>query len=185
MKEVGGLDPDLLEQLETLATPCVGNSRRGGRRAGGSWHVGVWLRCAVLTLGYATVFAGVAAGQDGTRTWPIGVEGIKRMLTGHKQWTLYWDRGNVSRPRMGAATADRSLSVTFEFMRIGLRVVGHAQDDQLHHVECEFEVAVREDGFTFTGCWGSDKSMTYDPDDREYPFKGRTDGTLLWLRPSR
>jgi hypothetical protein len=26
--------------------------------------------------------------------------------------------------------------------------------------------------------------MTYDPDDREYPFKGRVDGTVLWLAPS-
>jgi hypothetical protein len=31
---------------------------------------------------------------------------------------------------------------------------------------------------------GSDTTMTYDPDDREYPFKGRMDGTLLWLAPS-
>jgi hypothetical protein len=30
---------------------------------------------------------------------------------------------------------------------------------------------------------GSDTTMTYDPDDREYPFKG-LDGTLLWLAPS-
>jgi hypothetical protein len=59
------------------------------------------------------------------------------------------------------------------------------QDDTVHLTECEFEVAVGEGGFTFAGCWGSDKTMTYDRDDREYPFKGRTDGTLLWLAPSR
>jgi hypothetical protein len=52
-------------------------------------------------------------------------------------------------------------------------------------VECEFDVAVKEDGFTFTGCWGSDKAMVYDPNDTEYPFKGRVDGTKLWLAPSR
>jgi hypothetical protein len=70
-------------------------------------------------------------------------------------------------------------------MRAGLKVIGHAQDDTVHLTECEFEVAVGEGGFTFAGCWGSDKTMTYDRDDREYPFKGRTDGTLLWLAPSR
>ena len=63
-------------------------------------------------------------------------------------------------------------------------MIGHAQDDRVHHAECDFDVTVREDGFTFGGCWGSDKVMTYDPDDRDYPFKGRIDGTLLWLAPS-
>ena len=32
--------------------------------------------------------------------------------------------------------------------------------------------------------WGSDNVMTYDPDNREYLFKGRVDGTVLWLAPS-
>ncbi len=165
----------------------IENSRIERRRAGGSWHFGLRLSCVVLTLGYMTVFAGIATGQPETRALPIGVEGIKRMLTDHKQWTFYWDRveKNVSRPRLGSATADRSPSARVEFMRVGLRLIGHAGDDQVHHAECEFAVGVREDGFTFAGCWGSDKTMTYDPNDREFPFKGRTDGTLLWLGPSR
>jgi hypothetical protein len=145
----------------------------------------VWLSRVMLTFGCIAVFAGVGTGQSQTRALPIGVEAITRMLTGHKQWTMYWDRAPVSRPRLGSATADRSPSVTFEFMRVGVHLIGHAQDDQVHYAECDFEVAVREDGFTFAGCWGSDKQMTYDPDDREYPFKGRYNGTLLWLAPAR
>jgi len=133
----------------------------------------------------ATFFAGASAssGQSQTQGVPIGVEAIQRMLTGQKQWTFYWDRDPVSRPRLASRAADRSRSATLEFMRVGPRVIGHAQDDIHHTPECEFDVAVREDGFTFAGCWGSDKSMTYDPGDREYPFKGRVDGTLLWLAP--
>lgn len=68
-------------------------------------------------------------------------------------------------------------------MRVGSKVIGHGQDDEAHHVECEFEVTIVEGGFTFAGCVGPDKIMTYDPDDREYPFKGRTGGTLFWLAP--
>jgi hypothetical protein len=75
--------------------------------------------------------------------------------------------------------------VTFEFMRLGRRLVARAERDEVHHAECEFEVTVKEDGFIFEGCWGSDKTMTYDPHDREYPFKGRYNGTLLWLAPSK
>jgi len=144
----------------------------------------IWLGRVVLTSACVTLFAGASYGQSETRRLPIGVEAIKSMLTGHKQWTFYWDRAHVSRPRLGSATTDRSPSARLEFMRVGRRLIGHADDDRVHFGECEFEVSVREDGFTFVGCWGSDKSMTYDPDDREYPFKGRIDGTLLWLAPS-
>jgi hypothetical protein len=133
-----------------------------------------------------TIAAGAVAGQSEKTASPVGVDAIESVLTGHKQWTFYWDRATrVRRPRLGPKAADRSPSATLEFMRAGLKVIGHAQDDTVHLTECEFEVAVGEGGFTFAGCWGSDKTMTYDPDDREYPFKGRTDGTLLWLAPSR
>jgi hypothetical protein len=124
-----------------------------------------------------------AEGQQGG-TSPVGVDTIKRMLTGHRQWTLYWDRRLLQRPRLGPMTADRSPTATLEFMRVGLKVIGHAQDDRVHHLECEFEVAIVEGGFTFPGCVGSDKTMTYDPHDREYPFKGRAGGTLFWLAPT-
>jgi len=106
------------------------------------------------------------------------------VLTGQKQWTLYWDRSGVERPRFGKRPSDRSLSATIEVMRLGRGLVAHQEGDELLHRECEFEITVKEDGFIFPGCWGSDATMTYDPEDREYPFKGRTIGTLLWLAPS-
>jgi|SoiMetStandDraft_5_1073268.scaffolds.fasta_scaffold30307_3 hypothetical protein len=146
---------------------------------------------------YRRAFMGLAAGgllaakpQEGRGTLPrvgslentgsaIGGEAIKGVLTGHKQWTFYWDRASRGRrPRLGSTTTDRSPSAKLEFMRVGLRLIGHAEEVLPYTGECDFEVTVREDGFTFVGCWGSDKPMTYDPDDREYPFKGRTDGML-------
>jgi hypothetical protein len=76
------------------------------RRRGGLRYFVVWLG-VVLTSGCVTLFAGASYGQSETRGLPIGVEAIKRMLTGHKQWTFYWDRAHVSRPRLGSATTDR------------------------------------------------------------------------------
>ena len=155
------------------------------RRPAGLRYFVFWLGRVVLTSGCVTLFAGASYGQSEARGLPIGVEAIKRMLTGHKQWTFYWDRASRgSRPRLGSTTTQRSPSATLEFMRVGLRLLGHAQEDPPYTGECEFEVTVREDGFTFAGCWGSEKPMTYDPDDREYPFKGSSDGMLLWLAPS-
>ena len=167
-----------------LHTLSAENNRMEHRRPAGLRSFVIRLGRVVLTSGCVTLLAGASYGQSETRGVPIGVEAIKRMLTGHTQWTFYWDRAPVSRPRLGSTTTDRSPSATLEFMRVGRRLIGHAQEDLAHTGACVFEVTVREDGFTFAGCWGSDKPMTYDPDDREYPFKGRTDGTLLWLAPS-
>ena len=139
----------------------------------------------VLLLGCVIVFVGAVAGQSRNTASAIGVEAIKGVLTGQKQWRLYWDRSGVGRPRLGNTTSDRSLSATLEFMRIGGRLIAHQERDELLHGECEFEVTVKEDRFIFPGCWGSDTTMTYDPDDREYPFKGRNSGTLLWLGPQK
>ena len=142
------------------------------------------IRSVVLGLGCVILLVGAVAGQSENTASAVGVEAIKRILTGQKQWKLYWDRGAVGRPRRGDTTSARTPSVTFEFMRLGTRLVARAENDEVHHAECEFEVTVKDDGFIYQGCWGSDKTMTYDPDDRQYPFKGRYDGTLLWLAPS-
>jgi hypothetical protein len=50
-------------------------------------------------------------------------------------------------------------------------------------MECEFEVDVRATELRFAGCTGSDKSLTYDPQDHDFPFKGRLDSMLFWLAP--
>jgi len=140
----------------------------------------------LVWIGSLIIAAGAVAGESEKTASPVGVDAIKRLLTGHKQWTLYWDRASrARRPLLGPKAADRSLSATLEFMRAGSNVIGHAQDDQPPYKECEFEVAVGEGGFTFAGCWGSDTTMTYEPEDHEYPFKGRTEGTSLWLAPAK
>jgi hypothetical protein len=133
----------------------------------------------IIVLGLILAFSPVVYGQSRVSVSP---DLIKTLLVSHRHWTLYWDRG-VARPRFGSTTAARSPSLTIEFMRVGVRLVGYAANDQVHHAECEFEVTVNDTGFMFTGCWGSEKSMTYDPADRAYPFKGRVEGTLFWLAP--
>jgi hypothetical protein len=128
--------------------------------------------------------AGEITGKSPT---PVGAEGIKRLLTSHDRWTLYWDRSGTSRPRFGSKTMNRSWSATLEFMRVGPRLVGHAERVEIAPgTECETDVRVRETGFTIVPCWpGEDVPLTYDPMDSEYPFKGRNGGTLFWLAPLR
>lgn len=94
------------------------------RRPGGLRYFVVWLGRVMLASGCMTLFAGAGYGQSETKGLPIGVEAIKRMLTDHRQWTLYWDRAPVSRPVL----VRRRLSVhprrRLKFMRFGPRLVG-------------------------------------------------------------
>jgi hypothetical protein len=145
------------------------------------WRPSVRLPSLIIALA-ALAFSPLVYGQSRTSVSP---DLIKTMLVSHKHWIFYWDRGDLARPRVGATTSARSPSATIEFTRVGIQLVGYYANDQVHHAECEFEVTVRDNGFVFTGCWGSEISMTYDPADHEYPFKGRVDGTSLWLAPFR
>jgi hypothetical protein len=157
----------------------VGGDEEGGVKS--AFGLSLGLICVI-------VFKSVVAAQAATPA-PVGVDGIMRVLTDQKRWTLYRDRADrvkdPARPQLGATTSDRSVSTTLEFMRVGPRLIGHEENDELHHMECEFEVDVRDDGVTFAGCTGSDKLLTYDPHDRDFPFRGRLDSVLFWLAPLR
>src|SRR5262245_63200235 len=74
-------------------------------RPAGLRYFATWLGRVVLTSGCVILFAGASYGQSETRGVPIGVDAIKRMLTGHKQWTFYGGRASPgNRPPRGAAT---------------------------------------------------------------------------------
>jgi hypothetical protein len=140
--------------------------------------------CRVLiSLACLLAFVSGAAGEESSAA--IGAEAIKNILTSHPRWTAYWDRADVARPRFGARTGDRSRSATWEFLRMGTVLVGHTEVNNLLRLACEFEVTVGDDGFTFTSCGGPVRTMTYDPKDGDYPFKGRLGGESFWLAPSR
>jgi hypothetical protein len=49
--------------------------------------------------------------------------------------------------------------------------------------ECDFDVVVKEDGFTYPGCARFDKNLTYDTADPEFPFKGTGGSIGYWFRP--
>jgi hypothetical protein len=140
-------------------------------------------RAFITGMAGGLLAAPLAAEAQQAANSTLGVDAIKRVLIGHRQWTLYWDRAPLERPRLGPRMADRSAFATLEFMRVGLKLIGHGEDGRFQYPECDFEVAVGEGGFSFVGCFGSVKTMLYDPNDREYPFKGREDATLFWLAP--
>src|SRR5262245_10589148 len=89
--------------------------------------------------------------QPGKTGSAIGAEGIRVILTQHAQWTVYWSSlGAAPRPPASAGSG------TIEFTRRGDRLMGHLSIPVLGQ-DCEFEVVVRDDGFTYPGCARFDK----------------------------
>lgn len=142
-------------------------------------------RCGwAVAFACALSFASSAFGEARDGSAALGAEAIKTLLTRQQQWTVYWDLRDLARPHLSPRTADRSPSSTIEFMRMGASLLGHAENDQSPYIECEINVIVREDGFTFENCAGTQLPVTYDPNDRDYPFKGRAGNLSVWFAPA-
>jgi hypothetical protein len=122
--------------------------------------------------------------QPGTGA-AVGADRIKAILIEQARWTMYWSGGGPA-PRPPASTGSGNV----EFTRHGDTIRGHMSIPALAR-ECEFEVVVKDHGFSYPGCQGPqnalvrspDREITYDPDDREYPFKGTGASTWYWFRP--
>jgi hypothetical protein len=145
--------------------------------------MGTWMRLrwgrklssvliSTLLLGGANLTA-----QPGKTETPIGAERVKAILTQQAHWTVYWSRlGAAPRP---PATA---VSGIVQFTRLGDKILGHLSIPVFRE-ECDFEVVVKDDGFTYPGCTRVDKDVAYDPADQEYPFKGSMGAIVYWFRP--
>jgi hypothetical protein len=105
------------------------------------------------------------------------MEGVTAILIQHVRWTVYWSSlGPAPRPPASAASG------TIQFTRRGDKMVGHLSIPVLGQ-ECDFDVVVKEDGFTYPGCARFDKNLTYDTADPEFPFKGTGGSIGYWFRP--
>jgi hypothetical protein len=122
-----------------------------------------------LSVGSSPVIA-----QPGAAKAAVGAERISALLTEQGQWTLYWSTlGGGPRPPASAGTG------TIAFTRRGNKLLARISIPVMAR-ECEFEVVVTETGFKYPGCpspqdrlvRAPDRDIAYDPDDREYPFKG-------------
>ena len=139
--------------------------------------------CAVLLIPLLLSGSPVLA-QPGTGP-AVGADRLRAILTEQAGWTVYWSSGGAA-PRPPASAASGAI----EFTRHGDTIRGHLSIPALSR-ECEFEVAVNDRGFSYPGCQGPqnalvrspDREITYDPDDREYPFKGTGSSVWYWFRP--
>lgn len=109
-----------------------------------------------------------------------GQQAIKDILAGAKRWTFIFEFTPENLP------TDRASSTEFEFFWRGSEFVGRTTKF-VGGSNCEFKLAIRDDGFDFQRCGGfseaSVASLDYYADDKAYPFKRLNAPQKLWLAP--
>jgi hypothetical protein len=105
-----------------------------------------------------------------------GESGIKNLLLRHKTWTLYWELTDAQLP------GERATKLKYEFFERDQKLMARMI---VEYGGCEFAVPLRADGITLQYCsLQGEPSLTYDPNDTEYPFKERNNPRKLWLTPN-
>ena len=127
-----------------------------------------------------------AAAQSGGAPSAVGADRIRAVLTEHPEWTMYWSSlGAAPRPPTSAGTG------TVRFTRHGDTIKAHIKIESMALVCEEVEILIRESGFGYPGCLRPadrlvrppDREIVFDPDDRDYPFKGTGASTWYWFQP--
>jgi hypothetical protein len=103
---------------------------------------------------------------------------IKTLLTMPKSWTMYLEFTDAPTP------SDRAQRFIWEYFERDGKVWGR-RVPRLAFGDCDSEISVRVDGFSFRWCdpqlSGGAPSLSYDPSDSKYPFKNR-EPRKLWLQ---
>jgi hypothetical protein len=102
-----------------------------------------------------------------------GASSIKNLLMKHKTWTMYWELTDAQRP------SERATKLRYEFFERDQKLMARMI---VEFGGCEFEVPLRADGIELRYCsLAGEPSLTFDPNDAEYPFKERDNPRKLWL----
>jgi hypothetical protein len=102
--------------------------------------------------------------------------GIKNLLLRHKTWTLYWELTDAQLP------GERATKLKYAFFERDQTLMARMI---VEYGGCEFAVPLRADGITLQYCsLQGEPSLTYDPNDTEYPFKEQNNPRKLWLTPN-
>jgi hypothetical protein len=103
---------------------------------------------------------------------------IRKILTTPKSWTMYLEYTDAPMP------SDRANKFVWRYIEQDGKVVGR-RVPPLAFGDCDSQVTVRADGFSFRWCdpqlSGGEPSLSYDEKDSTFPFKSR-ESRKLWLQ---
>jgi hypothetical protein len=119
----------------------------------------------LLVLGLASAIASFAIAQSLPTSTP---EEIKAMLLRSAGWSAYWT---------GCVDGASGVSdVLFETRGEKVVVKIFTPPD----TRCERDVTMASDSYKLAGCRDPAVTIRFDPNDREYPFKGGGTFCSLW-----
>lgn len=101
------------------------------------------------------------------------METIRDLLARQRSWILFIEYTDAAMP------GERAQKLKFEYYMRDATLMGRWI---LESGSCDFEVTVREDGFSFPWCppYNGQPSLDFDAADATYPFKSRNP-RKLWL----
>lgn len=104
-----------------------------------------------------------------------GEVAIKSILTKPTSWTMYSEYTDSLTP------TDRAQKLTFRYFERDQKLMGRWV---LEFGSCEFEVSLRNNGFSHTWCppYQGGPTLDFDLVDPKYPFRSRNP-RKLWLKP--
>ena len=132
------------------------------------------MRSIVVSL----VLAGCAGSFQVAAQTGAGKHEIEILLLKAKTWTFLWEQTDQSVPSAAASKG------TMEFFRRDGKLVGRTT--HMISGNCEFEVLLRDDGFTFQWCGGyqtPQSSVNFDRADTKFPFKNIAAPRKVWFEP--
>ncbi len=104
---------------------------------------------------------------------------VETLLTKPQSWTFFWEQTEQLSPSTAASKG------TMEFFRRDGKLIGRTT--HMLSGNCEFEVGLRDDGFTFEICGGYQlprSSVSFDRTDARFPFKNVTIPRKTWFQPN-
>ena len=101
----------------------------------------------------------VACAQQ--KTASVRVDEIKAMLLRTEGWLVDW-RGHTYSGESDSIFEDRGGKIVVKIHTASM------------NTSCERDVTITPDGIKFDACYDTGIILHYDPDDKEYPFKGES-----------
>ena len=128
----------------------------------------LWFFLACFILMFFAVGAGPNANAQ-AKSASAGADEIKAMLLRPGGWLAEW-RGPTY-----TGVSD------YFFEERGENIVAKIHTPSIN-LSCERNVTITEDAVNYDACYDTGISLHFDPDDKEYPFKGKSEKVIYKLK---
>jgi len=99
----------------------------------------------------------------------LGSDKIKDMLIRPGGWLVEW-RGHTYSGVSDSIFEERGENIVVKIQTASM------------NMSCERNVTITEDAVKYDACYEPGITLHYDPDDKEYPFKGKSQNTNYKLK---